>query len=76
MVFCVHYCSELNNICVGLFSLMFVLDKNTTKFKEWLGIEQKLIQEVVEVYGYLAYETVREVKHTYLQSLFVFSFYS
>lgn len=38
-----------------------LLDKSTSKFKDWLGIEQKLNQEVIEVFGYLAYETVREV---------------
>lgn len=56
------FCSdELLLLFLLLLLLMLLLDKNTTKFKEWLGIEQKPNQEVVEVFGYLAYETVREV---------------
>ena len=41
-------------------------DKNTAKFVEWLDLgsltDFKLSQEVIEVFGYLAYETVREVR--------------
>ena len=41
-------------------------DKNTTKFKEWLDIAKlipsyKPSQGVIELFGYLAYETVQEV---------------
>ncbi len=43
------------------------LEKNASKFKEWLGIgsivDLKPNQEVTEVIGYLAYETVREASN-------------
>ena len=46
---------------INLFS-----DKNTAKFKEWLDINTlipsyKPSQAVIELFGYLAYETVQEV---------------
>lgn len=41
------------------------VDKNTTKFGEWLHlnslVDTKLSQEVIEVFGYLAYEIVKDV---------------
>ena len=40
-------------------------DKNLSKFKEWLDIgsliDLRPSQEIIEVFGYLAYEVVREV---------------
>lgn len=50
------------------FFLALTVDKNTTKFKEWLDIaslvELKPNTDVIDVLGYFAYETVREVGHS------------
>jgi len=50
------------------FFLALTVDKNTTKFKEWLDIaslvELKPNTDVIEVLGYFAYESVREVGHS------------
>lgn len=49
----------------GYWLLLSTAEKNTQKFIEWLDLSSltdfKLSQEVIEVFGYLAYETVREV---------------
>lgn len=55
-------------MCHNRFFLAPTVDKNITTFKEWLDIaslvELKPNTDVIEVLGYYAYETVREVGHS------------
>ena len=53
-------------IFVCFFLQILSLDKNMGNFRKWLNLEsaigQKPAQSVMEVLGYLAYDTVREVR--------------
>ena len=65
-----HVCGLYVPICI--FCLVLTVDKNTAKFKEWLDVgslvELKPNSDVIEVLGFFAYETVREVRRSVASS--------
>ena len=61
-----HICGlAILYVPICIFCLVLTVDKNTAKFKEWLDVgslvELKPNSDVIEVLGFFAYETVREV---------------